>query len=70
MPRSPVAIRYACNSCNHISSLQASFAPEAPLEEGFMPFPDDGQFFCPNCGTHHNLSGLKEDMDIMYFSAA
>lgn len=62
-----VTLQYECNSCEKVTHLQVVLSPDALLEPGCMAFPDDGQFYCPHCGVHHDLSEIKNDLEVVYW---
>lgn len=61
-----ITLRYECNSCEKVTQLQVAFTPDTPLQAGCIPFPDDGQFYCPHCGVHHDLTEAKNDLELSY----
>lgn len=61
-----VAIKFECNKCEAPSFLQVNFTKDTPIQEGYQPFPDDARFACPHCNAHHNLSEMKQDLEIAF----
>lgn len=61
-----MVVTYDCNSCNRVTHLQIVFAANESLKTNCMLFPEDGQFYFPNCGAHHNLEELRKDLEIAY----
>ncbi|NBO18442.1 MAG: hypothetical protein EBV03_04300 [Proteobacteria bacterium] len=59
-------IEYDCNQCERENRLQVNFEEGLPLQPGCIPFPEDGQFYCPGCNTHHDLSEARRDLELAY----
>lgn len=56
-------IDFSCNKCGKVSKLQATFEKGVPLEEGVVLFPSDNIYICPGCGTRHDLSPLRMQIE-------
>jgi hypothetical protein len=49
-----------CNKCNNNLKIQVNLGKRSPLQEGALPFPvKDNILKCPKCGTIHNLTQLR-----------
>jgi DNA-directed RNA polymerase subunit RPC12/RpoP len=56
-------IGYKCGSCGETFKLQLNFVKEVPIQDGAMPFPADNHADCPRCGTKHDLSPVREQVE-------
>jgi len=52
-----------CNNCNTLFKLQANFGKKHPLKSGFLRFPDVNTFTCTNCGTNHDISAIRIQLE-------
>ncbi len=55
---------YICNGCQHESVLQIDFDSGMPLQPGCVPFPEDNMYHCPTCGMVHDLSQLRDELEM------
>jgi hypothetical protein len=67
-PRPPEAadgadVNWRCPNCQLEVKIQAKFDPKVPLKPGFIPFPNDNLFTCPQCGTQSNLTPLRMQLE-------
>lgn len=56
-------IGVACRNCGAEFTVQASFAPAVPLKPGAIPFPAENKVRCPQCGTEHDLSEARRQIE-------
>lgn len=56
-------LEITCGSCGHEAVIQANLAQPQPLEEGLHPYPKDDRFTCPSCGTEHELSAQRRQIE-------
>ena len=56
-------VEHKCQKCGKESRIQANLGTKQPLQAGFVPFPPDGVFRCPSCGTESNLSDAKRQIE-------
>ena len=56
-------IEHRCQKCGKESRVQANLGTKQPLQAGLVPYPPDGVFRCPNCGTETNLSDAKRQIE-------
>lgn len=56
-------IDFSCNKCSKEIKLQASFEKGVPLEKGSVLFPSDNIYICQGCGTRHDLSPLRMQIE-------
>ena len=52
-----------CGKCKTNSKIQANFGRPQPLEPNCLPFPPDNKFRCPSCGTEHDLSDTRRQLE-------
>jgi hypothetical protein len=48
-----------CVKCDNEYIFQANLDPNMSLDEVARPFPPDGKFKCPECGTVHHLRDIQ-----------
>jgi ClpP class serine protease len=58
-------IDFQCNKCKKSYRIQANLRPGVPLEPGAVAFPNNNKFKCPYCGTEHDLSGARRQIEMM-----
>ncbi|MBI3945270.1 MAG: Clp protease ClpP [Armatimonadetes bacterium] len=58
-----VVANVQCHNCNTVSRVQFNLGKKQPVQAGNHPFPPDGKFRCPSCGTEHDLSGAKQQVE-------
>lgn len=67
-PKPPAAeasvIDLPCSKCQAHHRLQANLDKSLPLQPNSLPFPADNKFKCPNCGTEHDLSDLRRQIEL------
>ena len=56
-------VGYPCGSCGETLKLQLNFAEGVPIQDDAMAFPADNQAKCPKCGTEHDLSQVREQVE-------
>lgn len=59
-----VAVDIRCGNCDTSWRVQANLDKPQPLEPGLQPFPADNKFRCPNCGTEHDLSSARQQIEL------
>jgi len=52
-----------CNNCKTTSKIQANLGAKQPLQQGCFPFPENNKFRCPKCGTEHDLSDARRELE-------
>ena len=57
------AFNLQCGKCKTNSRIQANFGSPQPLEPSCLPFPPDNKFRCPSCGTEHDLSDTRRQLE-------
>lgn len=60
---------YICNGCNSGVTLQIDFASGIPLRDGCIPFPEDDRYHCPTCGTTHDMSELRRELESSFLES-
>ncbi len=58
-----VAFSLQCGKCKTESRIQANLGSPQPLEPGCLAFPADNKFRCPSCGTEHDLSDTRRQLE-------
>lgn len=56
-------VGYPCGNCGAELRLQLNFADGVPLEDGVIAFPADGRAKCPKCGTEHDVSQVRVQVE-------
>jgi hypothetical protein len=56
-------ITHKCQKCGRESSIQANLAKAHPLQAGFVPYPANNVFKCPNCDTEANLAEARRQIE-------
>ena len=56
-------VGYQCGACGATFKLQLNFAEGVPLQQDAIAFPSDDRAECPNCGTEHDLSQVREQVE-------
>jgi hypothetical protein len=56
-------IQLHCNTCGANHRVQANLGSPSPLAPGCLPFPGSNRLTCPNCGTEHDLTGAKAQIE-------
>ncbi len=59
----PAVLDLQCRPCGTRFKIQVNVGRAAPLMPGHLPLPPDNQFRCPNCGTTHDLSGARRQIE-------
>lgn len=52
-----------CNQCKTTTKIQANFGDPKPIQPGCVPFPKDNKLKCPKCGTEHNLTDARRQLE-------
>ena len=52
-----------CGKCGHELKVHAAFQKGVPVPSGSIRFPADNQVKCPSCGTEHNLSEARRQLE-------
>jgi hypothetical protein len=55
---------FKCERCGTVSHVQANLEAGQTVEKGAFPFPPDNRFRCPNCGTEHDLSDVRRQIEL------
>lgn len=58
-----LTVRLQCHRCGLVTPIQASFEPNQPLQPGHIPFPADNRFKCPRCGSEHDLTDTRRQIE-------
>lgn len=58
-----VEVGMTCKQCKTESRIQANFAEGIPLKAGRIPFPGNNKVQCPGCGTEHDLTLLRRQLE-------
>jgi ClpP class serine protease len=53
-----------CGKCNSEIKIHAPFAVGVPVPHGVIPFPADNKIECPNCGTEHDLTDARRQIEL------
>jgi hypothetical protein len=51
-----------CNKCHNRLKIQANLGRVQPIKQGSIPFPADNKLKCPSCGTEHDLSDARRQL--------
>lgn len=57
-------VGFQCAKCGQNMDLQADFDTPKPLRSGAIKFPADGIVICTRCGTRHDLSTLRSQLEL------
>jgi hypothetical protein len=52
-----------CGKCNTGIKVHAPFALGVPVPTGTVPFPADNKLKCPGCGTEHDLTDARRQIE-------
>jgi ClpP class serine protease len=52
-----------CGKCKTDMRLHAAFKPGVPVPSGSIRFPADNRLKCPGCGTEHDLSDARRQIE-------
>jgi serine dehydrogenase proteinase len=52
-----------CNKCKTDLKIQATFKPNIPVPPDRTPFPADNRLKCPTCGTEHDLTPMRHQIE-------
>jgi hypothetical protein len=52
-----------CSNCKANYKVQANLGKPHALEPGRLPFPADNKIRCPKCGTEHDLSDARRQLE-------
>ena len=52
-----------CNKCKTALKLQANLKTGVPIQGGRIPFPADNKLRCPICGTEHDLTPARHQIE-------
>lgn len=58
-----IKIDLECEKCKHKTKVQGNLVDGIPIEDGYLPFPIDNQFQCPNCQRLIDLSNIRRDAE-------
>lgn len=58
-----IAFNFQCGKCKAVTPMQANLGTPSPTEPGRVPFPKDNKFRCPRCGTVHDLSSTRQQLE-------
>lgn len=56
-------INFQCGKCKTVTPLQANLGFSQPIQPGRHPFPADNKLRCPRCGTVHDLSPTRHQLE-------
>jgi hypothetical protein len=56
-------VELECNKCKTVMKLQANFKAGLAVQAGRVPFPADNKIKCPTCGTDHDLTAMRHQME-------
>lgn len=57
-------IELTCEKCKNTSKIQLNFKHGIPLDEGALPYPSNDIFKCPFCGVEHNLTAIRQNVEL------
>lgn len=57
-------IELTCEKCKNTSKIQLNFKQGIPLDEGALPYPSNDIFKCPFCGVEHNLTAIRQNVEL------
>jgi len=52
-----------CNKCKTVMKIQANFKKNLPTQTERIPFPADNKVKCPTCGTEHDLTAMRHQIE-------
>ena len=52
-----------CNKCKTAMKIQANLQKDVPLQAGRISFPADNKIRCPTCGTEHDLTPARHQIE-------
>jgi ribosomal protein L44E len=52
-----------CNKCGTKTKVQANLGQVQPLDPGYVAYPKDDKLKCPTCGTEHDLTGARRQLE-------
>jgi hypothetical protein len=52
-------IRITCDKCKTATVMQANFAPNLPLKQGNVPFPQSNILQCPSCKADIDVANIR-----------
>ncbi|MGO9230849.1 MAG: SDH family Clp fold serine proteinase [Bryobacteraceae bacterium] len=56
-------VNYQCGNCKTVTAIQANLMVQQPVQPGRVPFPANNQFRCPRCGTTHDLTAIRRQVE-------
>lgn len=59
-----VLLDYKCVKCERVMPLQVNLEKAQPIQPGRHAFPGDNKLRCAHCGTEHDLSGIRNQIEM------
>lgn len=59
----PITATIECGNCNYSINIQVNLGQNFPIQEGYLPFPENNLLICPNCSIEHDLSKIREQLE-------
>jgi len=52
-----------CSKCKNVMKIQANLKEQMPVQPDRMPFPADNKLRCSTCGTEHDLTAMRHQIE-------